>query len=220
MFERFWVEVFCEFDPTGEQEVIIGRTPLEVSRWMSSYPSSMIVRSAVNCVSNTFLKPSRRSPATICPVTRLPGSIPLPRRSRREWPGRSAPPRPGRVGEFLEHRVGVVTLDDRTRWAHNCALAAVRAGDVAETAVEESGDNAPDAALRDVDRTHRLHVGAHRNAAAAQDALVGVPDDGREVVSQGRTFRVRTNCSPLLPGPLRWLAVRSSGSAHTTGILG
>ena len=83
------------------------------------------------------------------------------------------------VGEFLEHRVGVVTLDDRTRWAHNCALAAVRAGDVAETAVEESGDNASDAALRDVDRAHRLHVGAHRNAAAAQDALVGVPDDGR-----------------------------------------
>ncbi|OPZ68207.1 MAG: hypothetical protein BWY81_00954 [Firmicutes bacterium ADurb.Bin467] len=65
----------------GEQLVIIGSVaPAPVSAFLTrvrnSVPSSRIVRSAAKFVSNTSLKPSLRSAATILPVTRVPAGRP------------------------------------------------------------------------------------------------------------------------------------------------
>ncbi|MDR3673453.1 MAG: hypothetical protein P4L36_21590 [Holophaga sp.] len=60
----------------GEQLVNMGSTPPWVTRWISSEPSSMMVRSAVNEVSNTLAKPTRRRAATIWPSMSVPGLSP------------------------------------------------------------------------------------------------------------------------------------------------
>ncbi len=54
----------------------MGNGPPWVMRWMSSLPSSMMVRSAVKEVSNTRLKPTRRRAATIWPSMSVPGLNP------------------------------------------------------------------------------------------------------------------------------------------------
>src|ERR1035437_1632075 len=61
----------------GEQEVIMGKTPPVLILSISSFPSSIMVRSAAKLVSKTLEKPNRRRPATICPVTRLPSGMPM-----------------------------------------------------------------------------------------------------------------------------------------------
>jgi len=60
----------------GEQLVIMGRVPPVWMRFTSSDPSSMMVRSAVNEVSNTRLKPNLRRAPTMWPSASLPGLMP------------------------------------------------------------------------------------------------------------------------------------------------
>jgi len=60
----------------GQQLVNMGKGPPALTRSSSSLPSSMIVRSAVKLVSNTYLNPAARLAATSFPVPIVPGAAP------------------------------------------------------------------------------------------------------------------------------------------------
>jgi len=60
----------------GLQLVNMGSAPPSLTRFRSSLPSSMIVRSAVKLVSKTRWNPTRRRAATIWPSMSVPGRMP------------------------------------------------------------------------------------------------------------------------------------------------
>ena len=63
--------------------------------------------------------------------------------------------------------------------AHCRALAAAHALRLGELAVKGGHDLQIAAAIGKVQNAHALHLLAHPDAVAAEDALVGIPDDGR-----------------------------------------
>ncbi len=68
--------VSAYFIHPGLHDVIRGKGPFVFSLSISSVPSSIIVRSAVNCVSNTASNPSIFKAVASLPVTDVPAGIP------------------------------------------------------------------------------------------------------------------------------------------------
>ena len=83
-----------------------------------------------------------------------------------------------RVGERGDHVVDLVALDDRPGRADAGALAAVHAVARVEPVVEAGRDPRAVAARGEVDRPHALDAVADGDAAAAEDAFVGVAPQG------------------------------------------
>ena len=139
----------------------------------------MIVRSAVKLVSNTLSKPHSRSAVFISKVSGVPGSQAealadaRPRARRRlddDVLRRVVDGAPDLVGRVVGvQRAGRAAVD---------ALAAVDADHVAERLVQEGRDAGLVAAADGLEHADLLQVDAGADAAAAQDALVHVADDG------------------------------------------
>ena len=63
--------------------------------------------------------------------------------------------------------------------ASGCALAAADAVGLSKLAVKGRAHHQVAAPVGEVQDTHALHLLAHPDAVTAEDALVGIPDDGR-----------------------------------------
>ena len=140
----------------------------------------MMVRSAVNAVSNTHAKPSRRRAVTNGPSTSVPGleAELLGQADRHRRRVLDDDDLRG-IGEGRAHLVDGAGLDQRAHRAHRHALAAVDAAADVEALVERRADPRLAAAPDEVDRPDRLHLLAHAHALAAQDALRRVADNRR-----------------------------------------
>ena len=80
-----------------------------------------------------------------------------------------------RVQELFEHFVGIVPFDDGSSGANECALAAVRARNVAQALLHIRGDSRLDATVGKADGMHGLDSAAHGDTPAAKNALVRIP---------------------------------------------
>ena len=89
-----------------------------------------------------------------------------------------------RVGERIPDLVRVVALAQRADRAGVDALAAEHAVRLQHGLSERRGDHGLKAAVHRADRADLLHIAADGHAAAAQDALVRVADDGRGEIIQ------------------------------------
>ena len=87
------------------------------------------------------------------------------------------------VTQLGHHRINVRAFHQRAGGADAHALAAVDASRHIQPGVEPRGHLSPEASAREVDGSNALHLLAHRDAAPAQHAFVGVaPDRGRRYV--------------------------------------
>ena len=142
-------------------------------------PSSMIVRSAVKLVSNTLSKPQRRRAVFISKVSGVPGSQAEALADGRARAGRGLDDDVlGRVVDGRPDLVGRVVGPQRAGRAAVDALAAVDADHVGQRLVHEGRDLGLVAAADGLQHADLLQVDAGADAAAAEDALVHVADDG------------------------------------------
>ena len=84
-----------------------------------------------------------------------------------------------RVVEGPPPPADLVKDGDGAGGAGGCALAAADAVGLSELAVKGRAHHQVAAPVGEVQDTHALHLLAHPDAVAAEDALVGIPDDGR-----------------------------------------
>ncbi len=166
---------FTKLIQPGQHEVRIGRFSLAVIRLMISFASSMMVRSAPKVVSNTASKPILAQPGH--QLARDGGAD----RDPEFLADGSADGR----RDLNDHRLAgveqgcpglgdVAVAGERGGGAHADALAAVGAVGVDQRLHFRRRDNDAEAAAIGRQRVHRLHLVAHRLAAPAADAFLGV----------------------------------------------
>ena len=84
-----------------------------------------------------------------------------------------------RIHKIFKHFICVITFNNSTGWTHECALSAIRTGDVSKSFFHIGGNLRFDAASGKADCIHCLNSAADSNTPAAQDAFVRISDNGR-----------------------------------------
>ena len=83
-----------------------------------------------------------------------------------------------RVQKIVEYLISFIPFDNCAGRAHERALPAVRARNVAESLFHIGRDFALYAAVRKADCIDSLHFRTHRNTPSAQNTLIRIPDNG------------------------------------------
>ena len=96
----------------------------------------------------------------------------------------------GRIGDRVEDLLGVVLFVKSANGTCNNALTAVDTRSFSELSIEERSNLGVETTVHHADRTDTLHLIAGSNAAAAEDTLVGVTNDGNGRVVDFELFLV------------------------------